>query len=113
MKEEKNRPENNEKEENENNNSETRSIINRFGIKTATTTTAREPINIAKIKEIENELKQGEAIQITNIQEFAAYIGVNATDAITIRNKIYREYQKGNIDLKPVMRDRFLYLVKK
>ena len=113
MKEEKYRPENNEKEENENNNSETRSIISKFGIKTATTTTAREPINIAKIKEIEKELKEGEAIQITNIQEFAAYIGVNAMDAVSLRNKIYREYQKGNTNLKPIMRDRFLYLVKK
>jgi len=109
MKEENKQNGNNGKEEN--NNSNINNIISKFGIKTIVST--RATINISKLKEIEKELKIGEAIQIVDVQEFAKLIDATTTDIMTIRNKIYREYQKGNTNLKPVVRDRFLYLVRK
>jgi len=107
--------ETNKNTESENNNKSTNNLINKFGVITKTTDTAsREPINIAKIKEIEKEMKTGEAIQIVDIKEFAKLIGLSEnTDALTIRNKLYRSYQKGEISMKPVMRERTLYLVRK
>jgi len=109
MKEENKQNGNNGKEEN--NNSNINNIISKFGIKTIVST--RATINISKLKEIEKELKTGEAIQITDLSEFAKLIDATTTDIMAIRNKIYREYQKGNTNLKPVVRDRFLYLVRK
>jgi len=108
MKEENKQNGNNGKEENNNN---INNIISKFGIKTIVST--RATINISKLKEIEKELKTGEAIQITDLSEFAKLIDATTTDIMIIRNKIYREYQKGNTNLKPVVRDRFLYLVRK
>jgi len=108
--------ETNKNTESENNNESTNNLINKFGVITKTTDTAsREPINIAKIKEIEKELKKGEVIQVTDIKEFAKLIGLDSenANAVTIRNKLYRSYQKQEINLKPMLKDRQLYLVRK
>ena len=130
MKDEKNRPETNESEikntidkfeikpdenNNTNNNENKNSIVQRFGrFVNQVATDRRATIKISELQKIEKEMKTGEAIQIVDIKEFAKLIGLSEnTDALTIRNKLYRSYQKGEISMKPVMRERTLYLVRK
>jgi len=118
MKDEKNRPETNESNENEtkeNNNENKNSIVERFGrFVNQMATDRRATIKLSELQKIEKEMKTGEAIQIVDIKEFAKLIGLSEnTDALTIRNKLYRSYQKGEISMKPVMRERTLYLVRK
>jgi len=117
---EKNRPESNENETKENNNENqntesTNNLINKFGKTVSETVTDRKAkINIKKLEEIQNAIKQGEVIEVTNLEEFNKILGLEKnTDILTIRNKLYRMYQKGEISLKPVTRERTLYLVRK
>jgi len=102
-----------EKENERPNESNNNSIINKFGRFVKTAPATRTTINIAELQKIEKELKTNEAVQITNIEEFAKMINATTTDLVAIRNKIYREYQRGNTNLKPLIRDRYLYLIRK
>jgi len=124
MKEKNKQNGNNGKEENENNNTNnnenqntesTNNLINKFGKTVSETVTDRKAkINIKKLEEIQNAIKQGEVIEVTNLEEFNKILGLEKnTDILTIRNKLYRMYQKGEISLKPVTRERTLYLVRK
>ncbi len=75
--------------------------------------TEKTTINIEKLKEIEEQLKTGEIIKIVDIQAFSKAINGGTMAPVSLKNKIYRLYINGAVNLKPVMRERNLYLVRK
>ena len=87
--------------------------INSFAIKEVRDISEKTTINIEKLKEIEKQLQHGEVIKITDIKAFSTAINGGTTAPISLKNKLYRLYINHSIDLKPVMRERNLYLVRK
>jgi len=87
--------------------------INSFAIKEVRDISEKTTIDIEKLREIEKQLQHGEVIKITDIKAFSTAINGGTTAPISLKNKLYRLYINNSIDLKPVMRERNLYLVRK
>ena len=87
--------------------------INSFAVKEVRDISEKTTINIEKLKEIEKQLQHGEVIKITDIKAFSTAINGGTTAPISLKNKLYRLYINNSIDLKPIMRDRVLYLKRK
>jgi len=87
--------------------------INSFAIKEVRDISEKTTINIEALRKIQNNLNKGEVIKITDIKAFSTAINGGTTAPISLKNKLYRLYINNSIDLKPVMRERNLYLVRK
>jgi len=92
---------------------EEKALINKFGVKEEQDISEKSKISIEKLREIQNNLNKGEVLRIKDVREFSNFINAGTTKPVSIKNKIYRIYENGEIDLKPVMRDRVLYLKRK
>jgi len=107
------RPEENIKKEENTEETEEKALISRFATKEVRDISEKTTINIEKLKEIEKQLQHGEVIKITDIKAFSTAINGGTIAPISLKNKLYRLYINNSIDLKPVMRERNLYLVRK
>ena len=92
---------------------EEKALINKFGVKEDQDISEKSKIDLQKLQEIQNNLNKGEVLRIKDIKEFSNFINAGSTKPVSIKNKIYRIYENGEIDLKPIMRDRVLYLKRK
>jgi len=92
---------------------EEKALINRFAEKEDSDISEKSKISIEKLREIQNNLNKGEVLRIKDVREFSNFINAGTTKPVSIKNKIYRIYENGEIDLKPIMRDRVLYLKRK
>lgn len=92
---------------------EEKALINRFAEKEERDITEKTTIDIEKLKELQKALNKGDVLRIKNIKEFSEFINAGTEKVISIKNKLYRAYTNGDIDLKPIMKERTLYLKRK